>query len=464
MALKEGVALGILTFKKGGVKPLHKQHEGKPLASGKMIQELEAPKLVAIPMAQNIGMPAHPCVKVGDTVCVGQPIGQPAGFVGAPVHASVSGKVKAIQEKLHVTGAPTMHVVIENDGAYTLYDEIKPRTKDEVMALSSQEIIEIIQAAGIVGAGGATFPTHVKLSIPQGKTVDTLLINGAECEPYLTADERMMVEHPDQVVLGAELAMNALGIQKTIIGIEQNKMDAVQTIKDACKNCRGILVEVMRTRYPQGSEKQLVQSLTGREVPDGGLPMDCQCVVLNVGTAAAIYRAVYEGMPMVQRVITITGGVKNPQNLMVRIGTTFEDCIQACGGFEGKPVKVISGGPMMGVAQTSTEVSCVKGTSGILVINEDMAKPLPEMPCIHCGKCVAVCPIGLMPFQLDQLSRKKDFERAEDEHAMSCMECGCCTYICPSKRYLVQSIRLAKAEIGRLRRERAAAARKEEEK
>ena len=456
--------MGILTFKKGGVKPLHKQHEGKPLACDKPIRVLDAPKVVAIPMTQNIGMPAHPCVKVGDTVCVGQPIGQPAGFVGATVHASVSGKVTAIKEMLHVTGAPATHVVIENDGAYTLYEEIHPRSQQEIDNLSSQEIIEIIQSAGIVGAGGATFPTHVKLSIPQGKKVDTLLINGAECEPFLTADERMMLEHPDQVVKGAELAMNALGLNKTVIGIEQNKMSAVQTVENAAKGHRGISVQIMRTRYPQGSEKQLIQTLTGREVPDGGLPMDCGCVVLNVGTAAAIYQAVYQGMPMVQRVVTVTGGVQTPQNLLVRIGTTFEDCIQACGGFKGKTVKVISGGPMMGVAQTSTEVSCVKGTSGILVLNEEMVNPLPETACIHCGKCVAVCPVGLMPFELDQLFRKKDFERAEEAHAMSCMECGSCTYICPSKRYLVQSIRLAKGEIGRLRRERAAAAKKEEEK
>ena len=455
--------VAILSFKKGGVKPLHTQLEGKPLASGKQIVEMEAPKEIAIPMSQNIGMPAHPCVKVGEQVQVGQPIGQPAGFVGAPVHASVSGKVKAIKEMLHVTGAPTMHVVIENDGAYTLYDGITPRSRAQVEDLSSKEIIDIIQQAGIVGAGGATFPTHVKLSIPSDKTVDTLLINGAECEPFLTADERMMLEHHDQVVSGAVVAMNALGLSKTIIGIEQNKPEAVRTMENAAQGQRGVEVKVMRTRYPQGSEKQLIQALTNREVPDGGLPMDCGCVVLNVGTAAAIYKAVYDGMPMVQRVVTVTGGVKNPQNLMVRVGTTFEDCIQACGGFDGMPVKVISGGPMMGVAQTSTEVSCVTGTSGILVLNEKMAKQRPETVCIHCGKCVSVCPVGLMPFQLDQLSRKKDFERAEEEHVMSCMECGCCTYICPSKRYLVQSIRLAKAEVGRLRRERAAAAKKEAE-
>ncbi len=435
-----------LTFK-GGTHPPHSKKATEKL----LVEKANSPRVIVIPMQQHIGAPCEPIVKVGDEVKLGQKIGEAKGFVSSPVHSSVSGKVVAIEARLYSGGGKVTCIVIESDMEDTLYEGIVPKGRLE--QLSADHIKTIIKEAGIVGMGGAAFPTHVKLSPPPGKKVDTIVLNGAECEPYLTSDHRLMLEHPEKVVFGLQALMKSMGVSKGYIGIENNKPDAIEALFNAAKAAPEIEVVGLRTKYPQGAEKQLIYACTKRQVPSGGLPADVGVVVNNVGTAAVIADAIRTGMPLVERIVTITGkGVKTPKNLLVKIGTSFRDVIEQCGGLTDSIGKIISGGPMMGIAQFSLDVPVVKGTSGILILSEAEAR-LPEPSnCIRCGKCVDVCPINLMPINLSAYALQDKFEQAESHHALDCIECGSCSFVCPAKRPLVDSIRVAKREIMAKRR------------
>ncbi|MTI66709.1 MAG: electron transport complex subunit RsxC [Firmicutes bacterium] len=429
-----------LTFK-GGVHPPHfkKSTEEVP------IKKAKEPKIVKIPMQQHIGAPCKPIVSVGDKVKVGQRIGESDAFVSAPIHSSVSGTVKKVAQMNAPTGK-TMTVVIESDGKNEVHESIK--SKGTVESLSKEEILNIIKEAGITGLGGAGFPTHVKLSPPPDKKIDTVILNGAECEPYLTADHRLMLESPEKVIKGLKAILKVLGISNGYIAIETNKPDAIEAMEKATKNESDIKIATLVTKYPQGDEKRLINAVTGREVPSGGLPMDVGLVVNNVGTAAAIADAIETGIPLVERIATITGSaIKEPKNLIIKVGTPFKDIIEQCGGFSEKPGKIVMGGPMMGLAQFTDEVPAIKGTSGILVLNEKDAKIPEPKDCIRCGKCVDICPVNLQPLFISRFSLKDMYDMAEGYHALDCIECGSCSFICPSKRPLLQSIRVAKREI-----------------
>jgi len=430
-----------LTFK-GGTHPPHSKKATEKLA----IERANEPKIVVIPMQQHIGAPCEPIVQIGDEVKVGQKIGEAKGFVSAPVHSSVSGKVLAVEPRLYSGGMAVLCIIIESDMKNTISDEVA--AKGALSGLTSEDIKNIIKEAGIVGMGGATFPTHVKLAPPPDKKVDTVILNGAECEPYLTADHRLMLEYPEDVVFGLQALMKALGVKKGYIGIETNKPDAIEKVFEAAKGIEDIEVVALKTKYPQGAEKQLIHACTKREVPSGRLPADAGVVVNNVGTAAAVAKAIKTGMPLIERIVTITGdGVSNPKNLIVKIGTSFREIIEQCGGFKGKVGKVIAGGPMMGITQFSLDIPAIKGTSGILVLSEEEAR-LPEPSnCIRCGKCVEACPINLMPVNISTCSLANKHEQAEALNAMDCIECGSCSFVCPAKRPLVDSIRVSKREI-----------------
>ena len=426
---------------KGGVHPPDNKHftENKP------IETANVPSLVYIPLQQHIGAPCEPLVKPGDHVKLGQMIGQQRGFVSSPVHASVSGIVKSVTRLTTPQGSKVMTVVIENDGLDTLDESVKPKDIDN---LSIQDIRRAILDAGIVGLGGAAFPTHVKLSPPAEKDIDCVILNGAECEPYLTADHRLMIEEPDKIVSGLKVIMKVLDAKTGYIAIEDNKPEAISAMEKAVSNESNIQVVTLKTKYPQGSEKQLIQAITGRQVPSGGLPADVGVEVNNVATAAKIYEALETGMPLIERVVTVSGqGIREPKNLKVRIGTLFSDLIEQCGGFSCEPSKVIAGGPMTGIAQHSLEVPVIKGIAGILALSPEETKDEEVWPCIRCGKCIEVCPINLMPLSISAYSLKGDFDTCREYNALDCIECGCCSYICPSKRPLVQSIVVAKNEI-----------------
>ncbi len=430
-----------LTFR-GGIHPPHfkKQTEKSP------IEEATLPKEVVIPLHQHIGAPCEPTVAVGDKVKVGQKIGDTKAFVSAPVHSSVSGVVTKIDKRNTPGGSKTNSVTIQVDGMQEVSEEVKP--KGDLENLQKDDILKIVKEAGLTGMGGAGFPTHVKLSPPEGKKIDIIIINGAECEPYLTSDHRMMLEHPEKVVLGTKAIMKALDVKNGVIGIEKNKPDAVKIMKKAVENEESLTVSELQTKYPQGGEKSLIYAVTKREVPSGGLPMDVGAVVQNIGTVAALADAITTGMPVVQRVVTITGSaVVKPKNLLVKIGTKFQDVIEQCGGYTEDLGKVINGGPMMGIAQFTDDVPVIKGTSGILVLNKkDSQRPEPSN-CIRCGKCVDVCPSGLQPLMISKNSLLRRFDDAEAYNAMDCIECGSCSFVCPSKRPLVDAIRVAKQEI-----------------
>lgn len=431
----------VFTFKRG-IHPPHfkKQTEHLP------IEEAKKPKVVVIPLQQHIGAPCDSLVKPGDSVKVGQKIGESKAFVSSPIHSSVSGTVKRIEVRQSSNGTKAKCIIIESDGNFEVHDSIKP--KGNVEDLSKEELLGIIKESGLTGMGGAGFPTHVKLSPPKDKPIDTIILNGAECEPYLTADHRIMLENPDLVVTGAKAIMKAVGTNKCFIAIEENKPNAIETLEKKVVNEEGIEVAILVTKYPQGDEKRLINAVTGREVPSGGLPMDVGVVVNNVGTAATIGKAIKTGMPVVERVLTVTGSaIKQPKNLLVKIGTNFQDIIAQCGGFSEEPGKIISGGPMMGIAQFTTDVPVIKGTSGILILNKKDAKIAEPENCMRCGKCVDICPVNLQPLMISKLSLLGKFDEAEGYHALDCIECGSCSFICPSKRPLVDSIRVAKREI-----------------
>lgn len=431
-----------LTFKGGVHVPHHKE-----LTEGMPIERAQEPKMVYIPLHQHVGAPCEPLVNVGDIVKVGQKIGQSNAFVSAPVHSSVSGVVKDIASMPTPTGQVVKCVVIESDGKDELDESVKP--KGSLEELSPKEIIEIIKEAGITGMGGAGFPAHVKLSPPSDKKIDTIIINGAECEPYLTADHRVMLEYTEKIVFGLKAIMKAVGVDRGIIGVEKNKQDAILALREAVKNESNIQVVTLKVKYPQGDEKRLINAILGRVVPSGGLPMDVGTIVCNASSTKAVADAILEGKPLYERVLTVTGkGIKEPKNLIVKIGTPFKDLIEQCGGFtENAPGKVISGGPMMGITQYSIDVPVIKGSNGILVLTKDEVKPQLVQPCIKCGKCVDVCPVHLQPLYLSKYALKNNLEKAEEYHALDCVECGSCSYVCPAKRPLVESIRLAKREI-----------------
>ncbi len=428
------------TFK-GGIYPAcHKE-----LSSGKAILTMALPKEVVVPLQQHIGAPCSPLVKKGDIVNKGQKIGDSEAFISAPIHAPVSGVVKAVEARLHPSGCKTQAIVIENDGEERLDSSVAP--KGDLEALDAGTIKEIIREAGIVGLGGAAFPTHVKLAPPPDKKIDVLIINGCECEPYLTCDHRLMLEQSEQLVYGTRAIMKALGIDKAFIGIEDNKLDAIAAMEKAVAQYSGIQVVALRTKYPQGAEKQLILAITGKEVPVGGLPMDIGIEVNNVGTAVAVATAIQTGMPLIERIITVSGeGVREPQNLLVRIGTSFNDALEAAGGLNGTPKKVIMGGPLTGLTQFDLSVPIVKGTSGIVVFNTLKTATHPE-PCIRCGRCVDVCPQYLVPTNIAQYVDANMLDAAAEWGLLNCCECGCCSYVCPANRFLVQSLKLGKEEV-----------------
>ena len=443
----------------GGTHP-HEGVNGKAVNGGNAIVELPAPARVVIPLQQHIGAPAKALVKKGDLVLMGQKIGEAGGFVSAPVHASVSGKVAGIEEIEVAGGAKAQAVVIENDGQDT-WVELHPAQHPE--NLTAAELQGIIREAGIVGMGGAGFPTSVKLTPAQGKTIEKLVINGAECEPYLTADHRLMLEKAGQIIDGLRLMMLALDVKEAIIGVENNKRDAIEALLAACKDVDGVRVMGLPVMYPQGGEKQLVYACTRRKVPAGGLPLDVGCVVCNVGTVYAIQQAIREGKPLIQRVTTMGGLVNNPGNFLVRIGSSVSNLVEACGGFSNGVCKLISGGPMMGAALYSDAVPVTKTTSGVLALGKEAEEP-DENPCINCGRCVSTCPMRLVPTKLDLLVRNGQFDEAEKCGVMNCMECGACTFVCPAKRLLTQSCRHGKRVINMRRKQEAAKKAAEEAK
>ena len=433
------------TFR-GGIHPSH----SKSSTEKKAIESAKDPDLVVISLQQHIGAPCNPVVNVGDAVKVGQKIGDAEAFVSAPIHSSVSGIIKEIKDLTTPTGH-SYCIVIESDGKNEMDEAVQP--KPDISVLKKEEILTAIRGAGIVGMGGATFPAHVKLSPPPDKKIDTLIINGAECEPFLTADHRLMLERPDYVAYGMKLLMKALSVEVAYLGIEENKPDAIKAMGEVLKAEKGMEVMVLKAKYPQGAEKQLISACTGRRVPSGKLPMEVGVVVSNVGTVAAIGEAFRTGMPLVKRIVTITGGgIAEPKNLEVRIGTLFKDVIEECGGYKGVPGKIIMGGPMMGLAQYTDEIPCTKGTSVILILNEEEARIPEAKNCIRCGKCVGACPMGLMPLYLNAYYEKNMIGNAEEMNALDCMECGSCSFVCPSKRHLVDSIRAAKNEINAIKK------------
>lgn len=424
----------------GGVHPA----EHKDLTEHKAAEPLaQAPGQVVIPMLMHTGAPCAPVVAVGDTVKVGQLIGEPSGL-GAAIHASVSGKVAAVEPRPYGGGGRMLSVVIDNDFQDTPCPDRKGRRN--AAGLSGTEILSIVEKAGITGMGGAGFPTHVKLSGAVGK-VDTLILNGAECEPYITADHRLMVEQGEAVTGGARLMAKAVKAKKILIAVENNKPDAIENLKALAGE--DIQVQVLKVRYPQGAEKQLIQTLTGRQVPSGGLPVDVKCLVCNVHTAAAVWEAAAEGKALTRRRVTVTGGaLREPRNLIVPIGTPVSWLIKLAGGFQQEPDRVLLGGPMMGTPLYDLEVPVMKSTNGVLcLIREEVGREDPAQACIRCGKCVEVCPMKLAPLFMRMNAELYRWEEAERLHVTDCIECGSCNYICPARLPLVQSFRMAKAVI-----------------
>lgn len=432
---------------RGGVHP----PGFKDFTAGKPIREIAAPPLLTIPMRQHVGAPCVPRVKKGAEVLVGTVIGDSESFVSAPIHCSVSGRVTQVAPQAHPTGGEVLAVLVENDGEYRGDPSLAPAGSWEEM--DADRIRSAIRAAGIVGLGGAAFPTHVKLNPPGEYPIDTVILNGAECEPYLTSDYRLMLEQPEAVLEGLLIIMRAVGAARGIVAIEDNKPEALKGVAAAVRG-RGIRVSPLRTRYPQGAEKVLIAGLLRREVPSGGLPMHVGVVVNNVGTAHAIAGFFATGMPLVKRVVTVTGSiVREPSNLMVPLGASFAHAVEACGGFTEPPGKVLMGGPMMGLAQYTLDVPVIKGTSGILALSRaETDYTIPAEPiCIRCGRCVDACPMGLIPTYLAAYAHNERWDALSRLNINDCFECGCCTYTCPTRNPLVQLIKTGKAEVARRR-------------
>ncbi len=427
------------TFK-GGIKPPHhKKTEEMNTVS------MPLPAKLLIPMLQHIGAPLTPTVKKGDRVLAGQKIGDSTAFVSAPVHSGVSGTVTDVRPIIYSGGNEVMAVEIEPDGLQELHESVVPP-----VAANKEEIMKAIRESGIVGLGGAGFPTPVKLKVPEGKKLDILVINGAECEPFITSDYREMMENPEGIIEGIKIIMELTGVEKTFIAIEGNKPEAIKKLTSLSRDCQGISVMSLKTRYPQGGEKQLIYAVTGRKVPSGGLPSDIGVLVQNVNTVSFIAGFMKTGMPLVSKKVTVDGGaVARPANVIVPIGTSLSDVFEFCGGFTENPAKVIMGGPMMGVSQFSLQNPVLKQTNALLALTKAEAEAPEESVCIRCGKCVEACPMGLLPLYINANVMQGRFEDTLKYHVNDCMECGCCSYVCPASRNLVQSIRFAKSEIKR---------------
>lgn len=426
---------------RGGVPAPHRKHTAEAETT-----MLGIPSRVIIPMVQHIGAPCSPTVKKGDTVKVGQVIGNSEAYVSSPVHASISGTVTRVEPMLFASGKPVMSVEIEADGRQDIHESIAPpviETKDD--------FLKAIRNSGLVGLGGAGFPTHVKLNPPKDKKIDFLVINAAECEPYITSDYREMIENSDSIIKGIQLVLDKLGIPEAAIGIEDNKPKAIKLLTEKAAADKRISVQSLRSRYPQGAEKMLIYAVTGRKVPPGGkLPADVGCVVLNVNSVSFIADYLKTGMPLVSRRITVDGPiVKEPKNVLVPIGTSLKDVFDFCGGFTSNPFKILMGGPMMGIAQYSLETSVIKNTNAVLALDKKEGDLPSESACIRCGRCVQACPMCLVPSELNRLVMADQYDQLERYHVLDCIECGSCSYVCPAKRYLVQSIRIGKDEVRR---------------
>ena len=440
------------TFRIGGIHP----PENK-LSAGKKITALATPKQVIIPLSQHIGAPAQAVVKKGDLVKVGTLLAKAGGFVSANIHSSVSGKVNKIDNALDASGykRPAIYIDVEGDEWEETIDRSETLVKE--CALSSKEIVDKIAASGIVGLGGATFPTQVKLMPPPGNKAEIVIINAVECEPYLTSDHSLMLEKGEQILVGVTILMKAVNVNKAVIGIENNKPDAIAHLQKLAVNYKGIEIMPLKVQYPQGGEKQLIDAVIRRQVKSGALPISAGAVVQNVGTAYAVYEAVQKNKPLFERVVTITGkAVANPSNFLVRMGTPISCLIEAAGGLPENTGKIIGGGPMMGKALINTDVPTAKGSSGILIMNNKEAKRGEAQTCIRCAKCVSACPMGLEPYLLGALSENGDFETMEKERIMDCIECGSCQFTCPANRPLLDYCRLGKGKVGAMIRARQA--------
>lgn len=434
------------TFTKGGIHP----PENK-FSAGKKIIAIPLPKTVSIPISQHIGAPSQIIVNKGDDVKTGQLVAKSGGFVSANIHSSVSGKVKKIDNIIDSSGYKKSAIII--DVIDDIWDESIDKSKELIteIKLDPKQIIDKIAEKGIVGLGGATFPTQIKLMPPPGSKAKFLIINSVECEPYLTADHQLMLEKGNEIIIGINILMKALQVNKSIIGIENNKKDAINHLKKLTKDIDNINVQELKVKYPQGGEKQLIKALTGREVPSGALPISTGCVVQNVGTTFAVYEAVQKNKPLFERIVTVTGkSIKEPLNLQVRIGTPTSELIKFAGGLPEDTGKIVSGGPMMGRALSNIDVPITKGSSGVLIFKSDESSRKKILPCIRCAKCVSVCPMGLEPFLLMTLAEKNMFDEVEKEKALDCIECGSCSYICPSNRPLLDYIRLGKSTVNNI--------------
>lgn len=438
------------TFALGGVHP-----EEAKFSAARAVETLLPPQKVIVPLGQNLGAPSKAIVKKGDEVKVGQLIAIAEAFISSNIHSPVSGKVEKIDDYLDSTGyrKPAIFIDVQGD-EWDASVDLSTDIKTEI-TLNSAEIIQKMKDMGIVGLGGATFPSHVKLMLPEGKKAEYLIINGVECEPYLTSDHRLMLERSIELMIGIRILMTGLQVQKALIGIESNKPDAIKVLTELAVQFPGVEVHSLKVQYPQGGEKQLIKALLNREVPSGKLPIEVGCVVNNVGTAFAVYEAIQKNKPLVERIVTVTGSnIQNPGNYMVRIGTPVRELLDKAGWNPDTAGKIINGGPMMGKAVSSPDVPVVKGTSGILVFNKEEALRPKVQACIRCSKCVSVCPMGLEPYLIARAAEVGMFDIAENAHTMDCMECGSCQYTCPSGRPLLDHLRLGKNKVAQIIRTR----------
>ncbi|PJJ28571.1 electron transport complex subunit RsxC [Lacrimispora celerecrescens] len=438
--------MGLATFK-GGIHP----YEGKELSENKPVQVLQPKGEMVFPLSQHIGAPAKPLVAAGDQVLVGQKIGEPGGFISACVISSVSGTVKTIEPRMVANGSMVPSVIIENDGKYQTVEgygkERDPKT------LSKEEIRNLVKEAGVVGLGGAGFPTHVKLTPKDESKIDTIIVNGAECEPYLTSDYRMMLEEPESIIKGLNIILQLFDNAKGVIGIESNKPEAIKLMTELVKDEPRITVCPLQTKYPQGGERTLIYAVTGRKINSTMLPADAGCMVDNVDTVISIYNAVAKGIPLIRRIITVTGdAIANPQNYNVRTGTSYTELIEASGGFKTEPEKVISGGPMMGQALFNFNIPVTKTSSALTCLTKDEVAVNAPSACIRCGRCVKVCPGNIVPQMIMDAAERSDLERFVKLNGMECCECGCCAYICPARRPLTQAFKEMRKEVAASRK------------